>query len=383
MSDDAEPAGPPDHAPAGAFFSHLTLRRFRSHRALERSFDARPVTIYGPNGAGKTNILEAVSVLTPGRGLRGATSEEMAQRPDPIGWTIKAVLESGGENFELAAQCDLRAGAAERGKKRMTIDGAPVSQTALAQRLRALWLTPAMDRLWIEGASERRKFLDRLTLAFEPGHGAQVSEYERAMRERNRLLKEAQKGAQIAPAWLAALEQRMSVAGAALSSARLRAVEVLSAAQDAGDAAFPKADLDLVPAEGDIVFDAPALLAEALERSRRIDMAAGRSLVGPHRDDLSARYAAKDVEARQASTGEQKALLISIVLAAARALKSRGTTPPLLLLDEVAAHLDEGRRAALYDELTTLKVQAWLTGTGPELFSSLGERSQSLELTAS
>ena len=224
MSDDPTPATRPHRAPAGAFFSKLILRRFRSHRSLEREFDARPVAIYGPNGAGKTNILEAVSVLAPGRGLRGATSDEMAQRPDPIGWTIKATLEAEGETLDLTAQCDLRPGAAERGKKRTTLDGSPVSQTALAQKLRALWLTPAMDRLWIEGAGERRKFLDRLTLAFEPGHGAQVSEYERAMRERNRLLKERQKGASVAPAWFDALEQRMGAAGATLTASRLRAV---------------------------------------------------------------------------------------------------------------------------------------------------------------
>ena len=379
---DPEMAAEPERRPSErVFFSRLTLRRFRSHDSFDFEADARPVAIFGPNGAGKTNILESISVLAPGRGLRGAKAEEMAGRPDPIGWSVKARLESGGGGLEIAAQCDLRPGG-EQGKRRLSVGGEPASQTALAQRLRALWLTPAMDRLWIEGASERRKFLDRLTLAFEPGHGAQVAEYERAMRERNRLLKDMQKGASVAGAWLDALEQRMGEAGAALTAARLRAIDTLGASQDEGDAAFPKADLDLVPAEGDLVFDAAGPLIEAMRRSRRADAAAGRSLVGPHRDDLGARYAAKGVEARLASTGEQKALLISIVLAAARALASSGGTPPILLLDEIAAHLDDGRRAALYDELTTLKLQAWLTGTGPELFSALGERAQSLELKA-
>lgn len=360
----------------GSHLTRLTLRRFRSHKAFDLETDARPVAIYGPNGAGKTNILEAVSILAPGRGMRGAKTEEMAGRPEPIGWSVKARL-AGEPGVEIAAQADLRPGAGDRGKRRLTLDGAAVSQTELAERLRALWLTPAMDRLWIEGGTERRKFLDRLTLAFEPAHGARSSEYERAMRERNRLLKEGGGS----PAWLDALEQRMAASGAAISAARLRAVATLSDAQRQGDENFPKADLSLAPGEGSDVLIEAERLAETLARGRRRDAAAGRTLFGPHRDDLAARYAAKDIEARLASTGEQKALLISVVLAAARAQVKAGATPPILLLDEVAAHLDEGRRAALYDELTTLRLQAWLTGTGAELFTALGDRAQRVELT--
>ncbi|MEL6977724.1 MAG: DNA replication/repair protein RecF [Pseudomonadota bacterium] len=357
--------------------SRLTLRRFRSHSALDLDLTARPIALYGPNGAGKTNILEAVSLLAPGRGLRGAKAEELAQRPDPIGWSVKGRLEEGaGAAAEIAVQMDLRPGAPDHGKRRVTLDGAPVSQTALAARLKTLWLTPAMDRLWIEGPSERRKFLDRLTLAFDPEHGARAARYERAMRERNRLLKEG--GA--APAWLSALEARMAEEGAALSQARLAAVAELAAAQEAGESAFPKAELSLAPAEGPLFQEVEALAA-ALAGARGRDAAAGRALLGPHRDDLEAIYAAKDMPARSASTGEQKALLISLVLAAARALTLRGAAAPILLLDEVAAHLDEGRRAALYDELTALGAQAWLTGTGPELFEALGPRADRLALS--
>lgn len=367
---------------AGGYLSRLSLRRFRSHQQLELTLDPRPVAIYGPNGAGKTNILEAISALAPGRGLRGAKAEEMAARPEAIGWSVKGRLVVGAEPpLELSGAVDLRPGAPDRGRRLLRLDGAPISQTALARKLRLLWLTPAMDRLWIEGAAERRRFLDRIALAFEPEHGARAGAYEHAMRERNRLLKEG--GA--APAWLEALETRMAEAGAAISETRRATAARLIAAQAEGESAFPKATLRLIdPEEADALWAAPAL-AEALARARPRDAAAGRALVGPHRDDLAAVYAAKDAPARQCSTGEQKALLISLILAAARALCAAsavesGLGAPLLLLDEIAAHLDEGRRAALYDELTALKLQAWLTGAGPELFDSLGDRAQRLAL---
>ncbi|MEM9725012.1 MAG: DNA replication/repair protein RecF [Pseudomonadota bacterium] len=371
------------------FVERLELRRFRSHRAFIENFEPGPIAIYGPNGAGKTNILEAVSILAPGRGLRGARAELLAGRPDPIGWTVKARLSFGGDPSELTAQLDLRPGASDRGKRRVTLDGAPISQAALANQIRALWLTPAMDRLWIEGASERRRFLDRITLGFDPDHGAQSAEYERAMRERNRLLKESRDAGATPPsAWLDALEDRMAQAACAITASRSAAIDALAqaqqaAAQQAGASeVFPKADLAIQTPDGLRPEANVDVLRERFGRGRRTDAAAGRTLCGPHRDDLSAIYAAKGLEAGQCSTGEQKALLISLILAAARAQTASTGPTPLLLLDEVAAHLDDGRRAALYQELTLLGVQAWLTGTGPELFSSLADTAQMLNLAA-
>jgi DNA replication and repair protein RecF len=300
--------------------SSLFLALFRSHRAVRLAFDGRPVAIWGPNGAGKTNILEAVSLLSPGRGLRGAGAEEIGRRPDGAGWKVTAVLD--GHEVETWAE----------GPGRLVrIDGKAASQAALAGLARVVWLVPAMDRLWIEAPEGRRRFLDRLALSFFPGHAEAALAYERAMRERNRLLRDGVTDA----AWYGALESRMAEAGAALTAARVATVERLMLAQVEG--AFPVAALALDPGEG------AAHLGAALAEGRRRDMAAGRTLAGPHRADLRAVWAAKGMDAALCSTGEQKALLIALVLANARALAAETGAPPLLLLDEVAAHLDPGR----------------------------------------
>lgn len=363
-----------------AHVTALSLRRFRSHIALDLELDQRPIAIFGPNGVGKTNILEAVSLLAPGRGLRGAKAEEIAGRPNPIGWAVRgSVLQPEGDSEIVSVSVDLREGVADRGKRKVLIDGASAPQAALAERLKILWLTPAMDRLWIEGAAERRKFLDRAVMAFDPAHGPRAARYEQAMRERSRLLKEG--GA--SPAWLDALERRMAEEGVAIDAARRATLAALESAQTSaaeGDGAFPQAalSLDAADAMDGAVWAAGDIdgAAAALGRGRFRDAAAGRALTGPHRQDLGAHYVAKDAPARQCSTGEQKALLISLILAIAQALRMSGAGAPVLLLDEVAAHLDDGRRAALYDALTAMGVQAWLTGTGPELFTALGERTQ-------
>ena len=232
-----------------------------------------------------------------------------------------------------------------------------------------LWLVPAMDRLWIEAAEGRRRFLDRLTLSFCPDHAESVLAYEKAMRDRNRLLKDQVTD----PHWYAALETQMVAAGGHITANRQAALTRLAAAQDGAETAFPRADLALTGPDGDAV---PTDLAAALADGRRRDMAAGRTLVGPHRADLSATYAAKGARADQCSTGEQKALLISLILANARALANDLGAAPILLLDEVAAHLDAARRAALYDEIFTLGAQALMTGTEASLFDSLGPRAQ-------
>lgn len=348
----------------------LTLSHFRSHRRARLALDGRPVAIYGPNGAGKTNILEAVSLLSPGRGLRRAGGEELARRPEALGWKVSAVLRSLGQVHEVETWAE---GA---GSRQVRIDGKAATQVALGRIARVLWLVPSMDRLWIEGAEGRRRFLDRMVLSFEPGHAEAVLTYEKAMRERNRLLKDQVRDAH----WYHALEAQMAQAGARIAQVRAEVLARLAAAQAGAETAFPAADLAITGPEGAEVPEGEGALAEALQAGRGRDMAAGRTLTGPHRADLAAMFAAKGVPAAQCSTGEQKALLISLILANARALSEDFGAPPILLLDEVAAHLDAGRRAALYDELCALHAQAFMTGTGVELFEELGHRAQALEV---
>ncbi|PJI86143.1 DNA replication and repair protein RecF [Yoonia maricola] len=344
----------------------LTLSHFRSHKRADLTLDARPLAIYGPNGAGKTNIIEAVSLLSPGRGLRRAGADDLTRRPEALGWKITSVLQSLHQTHEIETW-------AEAGNARqLRIDAKAAPQTALGRIARILWLVPSMDRLWIEGAEGRRRFLDRATLSFEPTHAEAVLTYEKAMRERNRLLKDMVRD----PHWYTAIESQMAEAGVAIQKNRHRAIEELTAAQEAATTAFPTATLALTSAE-----PIPDDLQTALADNRNRDMAAGRTLVGPHRADLDAVFADKGVAAKDCSTGEQKALLISLILANGRALARDFGAPPILLLDEVAAHLDATRRAALYDEICSLGAQAFMTGTGAELFAELGDRAQYAEVT--
>ncbi len=352
---------------AGLSLSNLTLSHFRSHRRSVIDVNARPVAIHGDNGAGKTNILEAVSLLSPGRGLRRASAEDMTRRPEALGWKISALLHGphGFNEIEITS---------EKGASRQVrIDGKPAPQTALGRIARVLWLIPSMDRLWIEGADGRRRFLDRMTLSFLPDHAEISLSYEKAMRERNRLLKDMVRE----PSWYAALEARLSETGVAIHHNRLHALQALSGAQAQSDTSFPTATLTL---ECDMPADVETMRA-ALADNRMRDMSAGRTLIGPHRADLIGTYAAKGIAARDCSTGEQKALLVSLILANARALAADFGAPPLLLLDEVAAHLDAGRRAALYDEIAALGAQAWMTGTEDSLFEAFGARAQILRVT--
>lgn len=331
--------------------------------------DPRPLAIYGANGAGKTNILEAVSLLSPGRGLRRASAQDMTRRPEALGWKIKSSLTSHNQTHEVDTW------STEGGSRQVKIDDKSATQVMLGRIARVLWLIPAMDRLWIEGADGRRRFLDRMTLSFHPAHADNVLAYEKAMRERNRLLKDNVHDAH----WYRAIELQMADAGQKIWVARDEALDHIRAAQSQSSTAFPTADLTLEHAD-DIRTHHTDDLETALAQSRPRDLAAGRTLVGPHRDDLFGVFAAKGVPAKDSSTGEQKALLISLILANGRALKDQTGAPPILLLDEVAAHLDAGRRAALYDEICTLGAQAWMTGTGPELFAELGRRAQHIEV---
>lgn len=345
----------------------LALSHFRSHRATRLALDGRPVALVGPNGAGKTNVLEAISLLSPGRGLRRAAAEDLARRPESLGWKICADIDGLSGRHEVETW-------AEPGEARQQrIDGKTATQASLGRVLRILWIVPAMDRLWIEAAEGRRRFLDRLTLSFAPEHAEHSLIYDKAMRDRNRLIRDQVTDVH----WYAALEAQMAEAGRLITRNRRAAIARIASAFDAASA-FPVARLTLTGPEG---AEEPDDLAAALADGRRRDIAAGRTLVGPHRADLLARYAAKDMAADQCSTGEQKALLISLILANARALAEDLGRAPILLLDEVAAHLDETRRAALYDEICALGAQAVMTGTDAALFDALTGRGEILAVT--
>ena len=319
------------------------------------------VVLTGDNGAGKTNVLEAVSLLSPGRGLRRAALSAMQRQGGPGGFGIAATLTLADGDVEIAT--GTLASAPER--RQLRIQGATATANTLAEWLTVLWLTPAMDRLFVEPAGERRRFLDRLTLALVPAHAQHAARYEAAMRARTRLLT-AETPAD--PQWLSALETQMAQHGVAIDVARRETVAALGARlADQPDGPFARAALTLEGWQG----SADALLAD-LAANRARDAAAGRALAGPHRADLSVVHLGKDQAAALASTGEQKALLLGIVLAHAELVASRTGHAPVLLLDEVAAHLDPVRRAALFERLAG-HGQVWMTGTEPALFAAIGD----------
>ena len=357
--------------------TRLMLTNFRSYAAMEIAISGRPVVLAGQNGAGKTNLLDAISLLSPGRGLRGAKlSEHVRKGPTAPGealWAVAASVAHGGEIHEIGTGLTLGPNGGER--RQVRLNGAPAQGSAdLGEIIQMAWLMPAMDRLFIEGASGRRRFLDRLVLGFDAAHARRSARYEQAMRERARLLKYGPRD----PSWLDGLESEMAEAGTALAIARADAVQRLNRALAArGEAgAFPCAQLaldgetDLLVAEqGEAAQEA---LRTRLERARIRDAEAGRTTFGPHLSDLSVRHTAKRTDAHECSTGEQKALLISIVLAHAWELSHmRDGRAPILLLDEIAAHLDGYRRAALFEEILALGAQAWMTGTDIEMFAPL------------
>ncbi|GAB4372462.1 MAG: DNA replication/repair protein RecF [Kiloniellaceae bacterium] len=384
----AEP-GAVSHArtEAGLWLNRLLVTQFRCYAQAELRLDAAPVVLTGPNGAGKTNLLEAISFLSPGRGLRGARLSEIDRRaPGADGgapWAVAATVMTPDGPRDLGSGRDpmqSAEGANGTGRERrlVRVDGAAArGQQALAEVLAVVWLTPQMDGLFREGASGRRRFLDRLVYGFDPEHSARCNAYEHALRERARLLK----GGQGDAAWLASLEDSMATRGVAIAAARLAMVERLQRACDEAEGPFPKADLGLDGAVEDWLRSGPALDAEdrlrdGLAARRRQDAETGGAGLGPHRSDLTATHRAKGVAAELCSTGEQKALLIAILLAHARLLTLERGAAPLLLLDEVAAHLDAARRAALYQEILGLGAQAWLTGTDAADFDGLQGRAQ-------
>ena len=358
--------------------TRLVLTDFRNYRSARLDFDAGPVVLpvvlTGPNGAGKTNLLEAVSFLSPGRGLRRARLAEIDRRdeagePGTSGWAVAATVTTSRGPIRVGTGRE-----PEGGERRIVrIDGEPArSQASLAECLGVLWLTPQMDRLFVEGPGGRRRFLDRLVLGLDPAHATRVAAYEQAMRERARLLRDGPAD----PAWLTALEEVLAEQGVAVAAGRRDAVERLDGVCAGAEGAFPRARLALIGTVEEWLGAIPALEAEeqfkaALAQNRAADAAAGGAILGPHRSDLAVTYADKGIAAESASTGEQKALLIAIVLAQAALQRATRGEPPLLLLDEVAAHLDERRRAALFEALSGLESQTWITGTDAALFAPL------------
>lgn len=353
--------------------TRLALGNFRNYVAARLDAAAAQVVLTGRNGAGKTNVLEAISLLSPGRGLRRATYAEMGLVGATGGWAVSVRLAKGDGETAVGTGFEV-----EGTTRKVRIDGEDRRPDDLGTMLRVLWLTPAMDGLFTGAAADRRRFMDRLALALFPRHGTCANAYERAMRQRNRMFEDGVADA----SWYDAVEREMASHGAALATARVDLVVKLNAAQAVRAAAggdFPQAVLALSGDEGDA--DAAAF-ARRLRANRGRDRAAGRALSGPHRVDLTVTHLEKDMPAAKASTGEQKALLIGMILGhAALVTRVTGETP-LLLLDEVAAHLDPARRAALYATLDALSCQTFMTGTDDSLFEALGDRAQRFRVSA-
>ena len=364
--------------------TRLVLTNFRNYRVARLTLGTEPVVLTGPNGAGKTNLLEALSFLAPGRGLRSAKLTEIDRRPGSgceaadLGWAIAAVVATQHGTLRVGTGRD----SAANERRVVRIDGEPTrSQAALGERLGVVWLTPLMDRLFLEGPSGRRRFLDRLVFGFDPAHASRVNAYEQALRERSRVLRDGPAD----PAWLAALEEVMAEQGVAVAAGRRETVQRLDRACAEAEGPFPRARLMLLGTVEGWLDVMPALAAEAefasaLAGNRQSDAQIGGATIGPHRSDLAVELAGKGIAAEFASTGEQKALLISIVLAHATLQQAIRGEPPLLLLDEIAAHLDAGRRAALFEALLRLESQVWLTGTDEALFAPLRYQAQFLSV---
>ena len=364
--------------------TRLSLTDFRNYREARLTFGTEPVVLTGPNGAGKTNLLEALSFLAPGRGLRGARLSEIDCRTESgstgagSGWAVAAVVATQGGSVRIGTARDVATGE----RRLVRIDGESVrSQAALGERLGVVWLTPPMDRLFLEGPSGRRRFLDRLVLGLDSGHASRVAAYDQALRERSRLLRDGPADA----GWLAALEEVMAEQGVAIAAGRHDAVRQLDRACAEAEGPFPRARLRLIGTVEGWLEEVPALAAEdefasVLAANRQEDARLGGTAVGPHRSDLAISLAERGIAAEFASTGEQKALLISILLAYAALQRTLRGDPPLLLLDEIAAHLDVNRRAALFEALIQLESQAWLTGTDAALFAPLRCQAQFLSV---
>ncbi len=374
-------------APAILAVRQLRLTDFRNYRQLRLDCDLTPVVLVGANGAGKTNLLEALSFLAPGRGLRRARLDEVCRRSrgddtDATTWAVAATLDTPEGRVAIGTGLEPGRNEGSLLRRVVRIDGRPASsQTALGLHVAAVWLTPQLDRLFLDGASDRRRFLDRLVTALHPEHAGDAAAYENALRQRSRLLGEGNRD----PHWFTALEDTMARHGVALAANRADTVQRLDAAARLGVGPFPRASLAMA---GEIdgwiasmaALDAEDRLRGALAANRLRDAEAGTTSVGPHRSDLAVRHLDLDLPAAEGSTGQQKAVLVSIALAHARLVALSRGRPPLLLLDEIAAHLDPERREALFDEVVALGAQCWMTGTDASLFKPLAGRAQLLRV---
>ncbi|WFU47641.1 DNA replication/repair protein RecF [Sinorhizobium terangae] len=369
--------------PHKVFVNRLKLTDFRNYATLALDLDARHVVLTGENGTGKTNLMEAVSFLSPGRGLRRAAYADIARVGAADGFSVFAAVEGMEGPVEIGTGT---AGTEDGQARRLRLNGTPARTVdELTDHLRVLWLTPAMDGLFTGPSADRRRFLDRLVLSLDPEHGRRASEFERAMRSRNRLLTEFRPD----PAWLSAIEREMAGLGVSMALARLEMLGLLTALversqveRSQSEGTFPSATLSLSGFLDDLhglpAYDLEERYLAMLLEGRGRDAAAGRTLDGPHRSDLLIRHREKNMEAERCSTGEQKALLVGLVLAHARLVGDMTGHAPVLLLDEIAAHLDEGRRAALFDLVDGLGGQAFMTGTDRTMFAALGERGRFL-----
>ncbi len=372
----------------------LSLSEFRCYQSLRLETDKRPVVLIGCNGVGKTNLLEAISFLAPGRGMRRAKLGEITRsgcvvREHGPRWAVAATFETPSGPFEVATGYEVDPCADAGGRRIVRLNGTDVrKQSSLDEVFSAIWIVPEMDRLFMDGASARRRFLDRMVCTFDANHNAQLNNYEKATRERTRLLRED--NTKLKPSdsgWIDALEQRMAENGVAIAAARKSYVKKLHAAFRLSAGSFPEARVDL---DGDLELwleESSALEVEdkfrgVLAASRQLDRDAGRALIGAHRSDIQVMHLLKKAQAAVCSTGEQKALLISIILAHARLVSLERGWPPLLLLDEIVAHLDLDRRAALFTEICAIGAQSWMTGTDLNLFEGFLGQAQVFRIEA-
>lgn len=373
--------------------TELSVTRLRNYEQAQWQGDARSVVLTGPNGAGKTNLLEAISLFAPGRGLRSAGLQELANRDRGVeaGWGVALVVSTEDGSRRLGTGVET----VRDGTRRIArMDGRNIAKgagglAAFGRVLPMIWLTPAQDRLFLEGAAGRRRWLDRMVYGFDPGHAERLSIYEQALKQRAKLLKEARRtGRSADPAWLSALEAQMAEQGVALAAARLDAVDRLDQAMadaiEGPEDPFPSAravlegSLEAELRRGEKALAVEEEFAEVLRKARPIDAKAGGATNGPHRTDLSVFHRRRDIPASVCSTGEQKALLMGLTLAYAALIAADRGTPPILLLDEVAAHLDPVRRRALFSRIGALGAQAWMTGTEVDFFDDLVEKAQFL-----
>ncbi len=364
------------------WISRLSLTSYRNYSSLTIEPDQRPIVLTGSNGSGKTNLMEAVSLYSSGTGLRRAAYADLAKMNSSTPWAISAKIHTAHGDFTIGTGLSPKSQMGERASRIVRVDGEPSSTNALSDYLHISWLTPAMDGLFTGPASERRRFLDKLISCFDPGYQKRINQFERAMRQRNKLLE----ADNIQPVLFEGLEVQMAEIGVSIAATRCEAIAQLAGTiytrKESKNNTFPWAELSL---EGDLetwLADYPAVEAEdlyirALAQGRMRDRAAKRTLTGPHRSDLLVNHGPKAMPARYCSTGEQKALLVGLVLAHTELVKQINSgAAPIVLLDEIAAHFDEERRAGLFAEILDLGVQAWMTGTDSEMFASFGENAQ-------